>query len=155
MSLFLDVQLQGIDVLANYGEELREKFRKEMRGQLKKAADVLIRAEREFSKSERVDRAISANLQVGSPDDFQVVIGVETKKAFFAHFLEKGTKATVGPGPKGGHHVATRAFPFREPSLEATEEAIFALIGLQFVPRPGEYRHSLESARSSNLFKRG
>lgn len=143
MSLFLDVQLVASEGLVNLDREIQERFRKEVRARLKKAADVLIRAEREASISERVDRALGSTLQVNSPDDFQVTVGPETKKAFFAGFLEKGTKALAGAGPKGGHHVATRAFPFREPSLEATEEAIFELIGLHFIPRPNEIRGSL------------
>jgi HK97 gp10 family phage protein len=137
MSLFLDVQLFASEGLANLDREIQEKFRREVRTRLKKAADVLIRAEREHSISERVERAISAGISVNSPDDFQVTIGPETKKAFFAGFLEKGTKASAA------RPFSTRAFPFREPSLEATEEAIFELIGLNFIPRPNEIRGSL------------
>ena len=86
-------------------------------GRMKEAAELVADKARSLTHSRRVKKAISFTVRRRSAGNFEAVIGPEQRKAFFAHFLEFGTKHS-------------RAFPFLAPAAKATEDKVVELVGI-------------------------
>jgi len=122
-TFFLDVKTLGIPEVTGFISQIDHELKQGLRDRLKEASKLVAEEMESRTHSRRVRSAITSTVEVRSLIDYEARIGPLQRKAFFAHFLEFGTKA--GPG-----HAATRAFPFALPALEATEDRVVDLVGI-------------------------
>ena len=125
---FFDLKALGIPEAESLIRDIGNDMRHGLLGRLKQAAKLVSDDAKARTTSRRVRAAITYEAAAQSPFDFRAVVGPVRKKAFFAHFLEFGTKGS----PK---HRATRAFPFLIPAGEAKEDEVVELVGAPFLLR--------------------
>lgn len=116
----------GLKELERAMAEAGRRIRADLRARLKEAGRIVQADAKGRATSKRVRRALTLTVRVPTPADFEAEVGTLRRRAFFAHFLERGTKA--GPA----HPFTTRAFPFLAPAVEATEERVFRILGQVF-----------------------
>ena len=117
MSFFLQTRLEGMADVKGLVSQIEHELKQGLRGRLKQAAGLVEEEMRRETHSKRVAAAIGSDVQVLGLTEFRASIGPTRRRAFFAHFLEFGTEHS-------------RAFPFAEPALEATEDAVVELVGI-------------------------
>lgn len=122
-TFFLSAKLLGIPEVTGLVSRLDHELKQGLRDRLKQAAKIVSDEAKQRTHSRRVKAAMGFSVEVKSLTDYQAVIGPLQRRAFFAHFLEFGTKAAPG-------HGATRAFPFLVPALEATTDQVVDLVGV-------------------------
>jgi len=111
------LRTSGIKGTEKFFSRAEHEIKNETKGRLKKAAALLANRARKKTHSKRVRKAISFDVEVKSPTNWKATIGPDSKKAFFAHFLEFGTRHS-------------RAFPFMKPALDDTEDEIVEIVGV-------------------------
>jgi len=89
------------------------------RERLKRAASLVADEAKSRTHSRRVRNAIGFDVEVRSPTEYSARVGPERRRAFFAHFLEFGTKHS-------------RAFPFLLSAAEAKADQVVDIIGEPF-----------------------
>ncbi len=124
---FLDTKVLG---LVETNQWLEGLARQDLRERLRKASRLVSDTAKSMTTSRRVKAAMSYDVRVVSSTVFRAVVGPLRRKAWFAHFLEFGTKASP-------RHHATRAFPFLIPAEEATEQEVVDIVGEPFLLRAG------------------
>lgn len=101
-----------------------DKFlKRELRKNLRTAGRLVIRDAKGRTHSRRVRRAFTMTARVLGINEFELEVGTNRRRAFFAHFLEKGTRASAK------RPFSTRAFPFLAPAVDAQNENVFRIIG--------------------------
>jgi len=116
MSLF-EVTTTGFGEIKGLVSQIQQELKQGTRDRLRQAASLVAEEMRRDTHSKRVAAAIGFDVEVDSVFEFRASIGPTRKRAFFAHFLEFGTKHS-------------RAFPFAAPALETTEEEVVELVGI-------------------------
>jgi HK97 gp10 family phage protein len=115
MSFFLtEIGIRSVKGLI---KDIDDEISEGMGGRMKEAAELVADKARSLTHSRRVKKAISFTVRRRSAGNFEAVIGPEQGKAFFAHFLEFGTKHS-------------RAFPYLAPAAKATEDKVVELVGI-------------------------
>jgi len=122
-AFFLSAKLLGIPEVTGLISQVGHELKQGLRDRLKQAAKLVSDEAASRTHSRRVRAAMGFAVEVQSLTEFRAVIGPLQRRAFFAHFLEFGTKASPG-------HAATRAFPFLVPALAATEDQVVELVGV-------------------------
>lgn len=121
---FFDMKMLGITQATGFLSQIDHELKHGLRDRLKQAAKIVADEQKSLTHSRRVRAAITFDVRVDSPVDYVASIGPLRRRAFFAHFLEFGTRATPA------HPFSTRAFPFALPALQATEERVVDLVGV-------------------------
>jgi len=111
------LDLEGFDDTSGFMSQIAHEMKVGTRDRLKQAAGLVAEAMRADSHSRRVRAAITFDVDVDSPTEWQATIGPLRRRAFFAKFLEFGTRYA-------------RPFPFAEPALQQTEERVVDLVGV-------------------------
>ncbi len=133
MSFFL--QAVGIREAKAFFSEIERELKEGLRDRLKRAAKIVEDEAKSQTDSKRVRSAITSTVTVESLIDYRASIGPLRKRAFFAHFLEFGTRphlirnAWGHPGASVAHPGA-RARPFLAPAIQVTEERVVDLVGV-------------------------
>lgn len=122
---YIDAKLVGLEEVRDF---LNDLAKADLRDRLREAAKLVSDTAKDLTHSRRVRAAMSYDVRVKSANEWRAVVGPLAKKAFFAHFLEFGTKASR-------RHHATRAFPFLMPAEEQTEERVVDIVGQPFLLR--------------------
>lgn len=133
------VRVMGLDAAHS---EMDRIAKVDLRTTLKEAARLVAEDAKARTHSRRVRAAITSDVQVRSAREFRAAVGPLRRKAFFAHFLEWGTKASEGtttrkvPGRPSVTvryaHGATLPQPFLVPAAIANEQRVVDLVGRAF-----------------------
>lgn len=127
----LGIQEIGLDPVKGLLKDIADDARQGRKDRLRQAAKLLRDEAASRTTSRRVRSALTFSVSVTSLLDFEARIWPRKQKAFFAGFLESGTKASAArPWP-------TRAFPFLEPAREEKEDEVVDLVGIPPVLRGG------------------
>ena len=115
----LEVSLQaiGIKPAVNLFTQAERELKQGTRDRLKQAAVLIHGIAKKRTHSARVQKAMSYDVEVKSSSEWRARIGPSRKKAFFAHFLEFGTKHS-------------RAFPFLLPTKRQVADRVVQLVGV-------------------------
>lgn len=150
MSADESVQVEGIEDTLDFIDEFSKI---DLRGRLREAARLVRDAARAHTQSRRVREALTYDVSVKSLIEYQARVGPERKLAWFAHFLEFGTRphqiasgararqvTASGRVKRRGHDIAgsrmhpgARAFPFLMPAEAETEEQVVDIVGQPFM----------------------
>ena len=114
---FLQSRMTGLSEAQGFIGQIDHELKQDLRARLKEGIGLVAEEMRAQTHSKRVRSAISTDVEVVSLFEFRAAAGPTRRRAFFAHFLEFGTRHS-------------RAFPFAGPALEATEDRVVELVGI-------------------------
>ena len=133
------VEATGFEEAGAFFSNLQHELKQGMRGRLREAGQLVKSAAQEETHSARVRSGMTVSVNVASLMEFSARIGPSRRRAWFAHFLEFGTRPHMeqrGPGsgkqgPPGPpfSHPGSRAFPFLAPALARTADEVTEIVG--------------------------
>jgi len=117
------LDLRGLDEVQTLIVNLE---RVDLRQSLKEACRLVAADAKARTHSDRVRAAITWDVTIESETKYRAAVGPLRRKAFFAHFLEFGTRASAK------HPFVTFPWPFLIPAAEANRERVVEIVGRAF-----------------------